>query len=119
MVDIIQITSRSSLVRSVAEESYRALRMRQLPPDIADLVVEWIARPLVEAVWTRTIGIRPDPVAALSTRALGWIASHSRSWHHLWQARRELHGPLGLHLTHDPDTPDDTRMLRYEVRELS
>ena len=41
MVDIIQITSRSSLVRSVAEESYRALRMRQLPPDIADLVVEF------------------------------------------------------------------------------
>ena len=97
--------------------AFKELRRCGLPRDLAELVMERVARPIVILAWTETFS-STSRTQQLPNRAREWIGGLGRSWDHLWHGGQT--GPLSLQRSDDLDpTSDDPRMLQYSVYELS
>ena len=97
--------------------AFKELRRCGLPRDLAELVMERVARPLVVLAWMETFS-SSSLTKQLPSRARRWIGALGRSWDHLWHGGQT--GPLSLQRSDDLDpTSDDPRMLQYSVYELS
>ena len=103
-------------ITSVHALAYRELRRRGLPDGVACMAMERVVRPMVVLAWMETIGGRPGP-HMIPARVAKWISAADRTWSHLWHGPQR--GPLGLCRDGGVGDPDDVRMTRYSVSELS
>lgn len=95
--------------------AFKELRRCGLPRDLAELVMERVARPLVILAWMETFR---DRDSRLPVRAREWIGALGRSWNHLWHGGQT--GPVTLERRLCGSSgEDDPMMLDYSVRELS
>ena len=113
------VTKTSELLSEIASVhalAYRELRRRGLPDGVACMAMERVARPMVVLAWMEMIGGRPGP-HMIPARVAKWIGASDRTWSHLWHGPQR--GPLRLCSDGGAGDPEDVRMARYSVRELS